>query len=1139
LFSLVLLIGAALALALGTTFAGAAPTTEDPFRSVSLGDGRYAVVLPALGPDDSRRAEPQSEAYSQEPVVDTYVASANPTGSYCSSTSLHVSYDVDEFGYEYWERAYLGFDLSSIPANATISSAVFYAYLYSASGASSVSIELRRVTSAWDASPCPTWNTKPASAAYISKAVDTSSGPKNWSVTSLVRDYWLNKGFGVSPNFGLELRGPESGGATNEYSRYFYAENAAANPPSLFVTYQIPTATPTSTRTPTRTPTPTRTASPSATASRSPTATATKPSGPSDTPTPTETSKVTSTPTASRTPTATASPTGTPKVTATASRTPTRTATSTRTPTRTPTATRTRTTTPTAGPSPTPTPTSACPDPYEPNETFASAWPLGAGGYNAYICAPGDQDWFSINLAPFQALQVTLTDLPKNYDLGLYDPLGVLIGDSHNGGTAPEQKNIVASATGGAYRVRIFGVAGAFDPTTPYTLKLEPGAAPLTPTFTPTPTRTSTPSCGTDPYEPNNSAAAAAPFVMGSTIQAYICPAMDSDYFRFPVDAPIEINARLYNLPAAYELTLYDPAGRIAARGSGSGTDPREFSYLATADGNYVLRVGPGSPTAWDEDQPYSLIVYQTGLAPVTLCALNDTYVGQSAPTATHGDERQVIVGRDELGQEYRGLFRFDLAGVPAVTISSVTFQAYLEGSSGPAAETIDLRRVSAAWDEATVNWNTKPWAVDTGVSAAVPGINGHYYAWDVTDLVQSWLTGGVGNFGLELRASSGTFARYFRSREYGSRCPQLIIRFVDLDPGTAAISGKVYNDANENGRQDPGESGISGARIELFNDVTLVRLGSTTTAADGTYTFSALRGGGFVVVVHGWTLPPSFELLGGAERTVSLVPGGHRTDVDFRGVYRTPPPPPVSTLNLTAEGMEFIQAIQGGDLIQHKTTLVRVYVGVTGVPGPVSGVSGILWRDGSDPRHDSIRPIVPATLVRSADPVHDPSIVGNLDRTLNFLLPDDWATTQTFWVWVNYYNPRDECPDCWNSENQMNRFVRFHAAEPLNVIMVQMTVNGISATTDPAVIYRFVRQLYPINTINATDDTMSGSWDLTITSTTGDCGTAWTALITDLEDTFLSPFGSVGDESPDMHVYGMIDDAVDNVYSGCGWRPG
>ena len=330
-FILVLLIGVALALALGiayvsASYVGAAPLAQAPLdssasaaaaalhrggsetRPYDLGDGRYAAVIPAaLGPDDS---------YSQEPVVDTYVASANPTGSYCSATSLHVSYDVDEFGYEYWERAYVGFDLSSIPANATISSAVFYAYLTGASGAGSVNIELRRVTAAWSSSPCPTWNSKPASTAYTSKAVDSSSGPKNWSVTSLVRDYWLNKDFGVSPNFGLELRGPESGGAAAKYTRYFNSRNAADNPPYMFVTYQLPTMTPTATRTSTRTPT--RTSTP--------------------------------TPTATRTKTATATLTGVPTKTFTPTATVTRTSTATRTPTRTPSATATRTPTPTFTP---------------------------------------------------------------------------------------------------------------------------------------------------------------------------------------------------------------------------------------------------------------------------------------------------------------------------------------------------------------------------------------------------------------------------------------------------------------------------------------------------------------------------------------------------------------------------------------------------------------------------------------------------------------------------------------------------------------------------------------------------------------------------------------------------------------------
>ncbi len=46
-------------------------------------------------------------------------------------------------------------------------------------------------------------------------------------------------------------------------------------------------------------------------------------------------------------------------------------------------------------------------------------------------------------------------------------------------------------------------------------------------------------------------------------------------------------------------------------------------------------------------------------------------------------------------------------------------------------------------------------------------------------------------------------------------------------------------------------------------------------------------------------------------------------------------------------------------------------------------------------------------------------------------------------------------------------------------------------------------------------------------------CGTGWSALLDDLEDAFLSPFGSVGgDDSAAMHIYGIVDASVPSCWA-------
>jgi len=192
------------------------------------------------------------------PVADAYVSQVAPDYNYGVGIPYLDVQNLDTAEFPDDRRSYVGFNLSSIPGNAVISSAVFKANMYQAGGASTVYVQLRRVTSSWTHNTV-TWNSRPKSASYAGLNVGTTPRVIGWDVTSLVRTYWVNRGFGSGQNYGLELRGPESGAY---YLRRFYSGNAASNWPYLLVTYEVPTPTPTKTPTRTKTPTPTRTPTP-------------------------------------------------------------------------------------------------------------------------------------------------------------------------------------------------------------------------------------------------------------------------------------------------------------------------------------------------------------------------------------------------------------------------------------------------------------------------------------------------------------------------------------------------------------------------------------------------------------------------------------------------------------------------------------------------------------------------------------------------------------------------------------------------------------------------------------------------------------------------------------------------------------
>lgn len=92
-----------------------------------------------------------------------------------------------------------------------------------------------------------------------------------------------------------------------------------------------------------------------------------------------------------------------------------------------------------------------CYDVYEPNESIAEAKSIKSYlvpedstiyGYNGSIKNGTDYDWYSIVTdAIYPNLKIILSALTKNYDLNLYDELGILQFQVHNAGLIPDTLN--------------------------------------------------------------------------------------------------------------------------------------------------------------------------------------------------------------------------------------------------------------------------------------------------------------------------------------------------------------------------------------------------------------------------------------------------------------------------------------------------------------------------------------------------------------------------------------------------------------------------------------------------------------------------------------------------------------------------
>ncbi|MEW6108839.1 MAG: matrixin family metalloprotease [Nitrospirota bacterium] len=124
----------------------------------------------------------------------------------------------------------------------------------------------------------------------------------------------------------------------------------------------------------------------------------------------------------------------------------------------------------------------SCTDLYEPNDSLTSAYgPITSGlNYNGKICSGSDVDWFAVDIPSAGTISISLAVSPSNdYDIGLYNPSGILIANSNNGPGAEE--SITYNVAAGTYYIRISGYRGSYNTAAPYILSytFNPYAASL------------------------------------------------------------------------------------------------------------------------------------------------------------------------------------------------------------------------------------------------------------------------------------------------------------------------------------------------------------------------------------------------------------------------------------------------------------------------------------------------------------------------------------------------------------------------------------------------------------------------------------------------------------------------------------
>lgn len=160
--------------------------------------------------------------------ADSYESAQFKDDNYGSSEELWAGNFVSNF----WNYTLARFDLSSVPANATIESARPYVYVFGVinSGGDSRCV---RISSTWNENTV-TWNNSPSSTSDYNTTSITSSGWKYYSIKSMVRN-WVD---GTNPNHGVRLTLQRNASLLRIKSK------ESSNKPYLQVTYSVPDSTP-------------------------------------------------------------------------------------------------------------------------------------------------------------------------------------------------------------------------------------------------------------------------------------------------------------------------------------------------------------------------------------------------------------------------------------------------------------------------------------------------------------------------------------------------------------------------------------------------------------------------------------------------------------------------------------------------------------------------------------------------------------------------------------------------------------------------------------------------------------------------------------------------------------------------------
>jgi hypothetical protein len=169
----------------------------------------------------------------------------------------------------------------------------------------------------------------------------------------------------------------------------------------------------------------------------------------------------------------------------------------------------------------------------------------------------------------------------------------------------------------------------------------------------------------------------------------------------------------------------------------------------------------------------FALSVHSVLAATLTVPILEDTSVWQSNPASSYGTGQTLRVAGGGAGNDWNSLLKFNVSGVYGPVSSAKLRLHNLDVLAG----TVSVFKTTSNWSETTVTWNNAPAAQQQLAQVTNPPA-GQIVEWDVAAAIAA-----DGLVSFRMTHTNPGQSQDFRSREFGTTPPQLVVTFATAPP--------------------------------------------------------------------------------------------------------------------------------------------------------------------------------------------------------------------------------------------------------------------------------------------------------------------------------------------------------------------